>query len=54
MINWINSWNSGNKINKYQLNFRIGKITLFEFSLLFSENKKKTVRFMLLNFGFEI
>ena len=60
MINWINSWNAGNKKEVYEINFRLGTWTIFE--LMFCpcwkcENKKKTCarfRFMILNLGFEI
>ena len=60
MINWINSWKSGNKKDKYELALRISTLTVFE--LMFCpcwkcENKKKSCarfRFMILNFGFEI
>ena len=60
MINWINSWNAGNKKEVYEINFRLGTWTIFE--MMFCpcwkcENKKKTCsrfRFMILNLGFEI
>ena len=60
MINWINSWRSGNKKDRYELALRISTLTVFE--LMFCpcwkcENKKKTCsrfRLMILNFGFEI
>ena len=59
MINWINSWNSGNKKDKYEVAFRISTLTIFE--LMFCpcwkcENKGTCprFRFMILNFGFEI
>ena len=60
MINWINSWNSGNKKEVYELSFRLGKLTVFELGFcpcLVCENKKgscKRFRFMIMNFGFEI
>ena len=60
MINWINSWTSGNKKDRYELTFRISTLTVFE--LMFCpcwgcKNKKKSCarfRLMILNFGFEI
>ncbi len=59
MINWINSWNAGNKKEIYELSFRLGTWTILE--LMFCpcwECKKKgkcsRFRFMILNFGFEI
>ena len=27
MVNWINSWKSGNKKNKYSVTIRLGKLT---------------------------
>ena len=59
MINWINSWTSGNKKDKYELTFRISTLTVFE--LMFCpcwkcSNKGTCPRFrlMIFNFGFEI
>ena len=60
MINWINSWNSKNKKEVYELNFRLGIITVLQLEYcpcVKCENKKGTCskfRFMILNFGFEI
>ena len=59
MINWINSWNAGNKKEVYKIDFRLGKVTVFELSFCpcwKCENKGKCARFrfMILNFGFEI
>jgi len=58
MINWINSWNAGNKKEVYKIDFRLGKITVLELSFCpcwKCENKGcKRFRFMILNFGFEI
>ena len=60
MINWINSWKSGNKKEKYKIDVRIGTLTLLEIMFCpceICENKKTTCskfRFMILNFGFEI
>ena len=33
MIDWINSWKSGNKKNKYSVTIRLGKLTLFEIKI---------------------
>ena len=58
-MNWINSWKSGNKKDKYELAFRISTLTVFELMFwpcLACENKKGSCnrfRFMILNFGFE-
>lgn len=58
MINWINSWNAGNKKEVYKIDFRLGKVTVFEMSFCpcwKCENKScKRFRFMILNLGFEI
>ena len=59
-INWINSWQKGNKKDKFNFEIRIGRITLFEMKFCFSsccKDKKdcdKTFRLIVLNFGFEI
>ena len=55
MINFINSWQKGNKKAKYELAFRLGRITVFELNICAcSEAKCSRFRIMLLNFGFEI
>ena len=60
MINWINSWKAGNKKEKYEINVRIGTLTVLEIMFCpceMCENKKAhcaKFRFMILNFGFEI
>ena len=33
MVNWINSWQKGNKKAKYELAFRLGRITVFEINV---------------------
>ena len=57
-MNWINGWRKGNKKAKYELSFRLGRLTVIEIKLcLFckvEECKCNKVRFMLLNFGFEV
>ena len=57
-MNWINGWKRGNKKAKYELSFRLGRLTVIEIKLcLFcrvEECKCNKVRFMLLNFGFEV
>ena len=30
-VNWINSWNAGNKKEKYEINLRIGTVTILRF-----------------------
>lgn len=59
MINWINSWNSKNKKEIYELCFRLGTITILQIEYcpcVKCENKSacSKFRFMILNFGFEI
>ena len=47
-INWINSWNAGNKKEVYELSFRLGTLTILEVSF------RSKFRFMILNLGFEV
>ena len=60
MINWVNSWRSGNKKDRYELALRISTLTVFELMLCpcwKCDNKKGSwarFRLMILNFGFEI
>ena len=58
MINWINSWKQGNKKdNKYNIELRFGRFTLLEIKVCIfcDENCAcKRLRFILLNFGFEV
>ena len=55
MINWINSWKSGNKKNKYSITLRLGKLTLFEIKVCPCDNEGcSKFRFMILNLGFEL
>ena len=49
-MNWINSWKQGNKKdNKYNIEFRFGRLTLLEIKW-----EAKKFRFMIFNFGFEV
>ena len=57
MVNWINSWQKGNKKAKYELVFRLGRITVFEINVCACACDETTCakfRFMIFNFGFEI
>ena len=58
MINWINSWRSGSKKEIYEINFRLGVLTVFQVKLClcacYDTKQCSRFRFMLLNFGFEI
>jgi len=49
MVNWINGFNAGNKKEKYSLTFRLGTFTVLEIRV-----DSEELRFMLLNFGFEL
>ena len=57
-MNWINSWNKRNKKNKIELQLRLGYLTIFELYICADNCEKdcecKRIRFMILNFGFEI
>ena len=54
-MDFINSWQKGNKKAKYEISFRLGRITVFELNFCAcSDAKCSRLRFMLLNFGFEI
>jgi hypothetical protein len=54
-MNWINSWKSTNKKNKYNINLRLGKLTIFEIEICFCDDEGcNKFRLMLLNLGFEI
>ena len=57
-MNWINYWNAGNKKEIYELSLRLGTWTLFEFRLCpgatCTTKNCPRLRFMILNFGFEI
>ena len=58
MINWINSWKSGNKKEIYEIGFRLGMLTVFQVKLCLcaccDTKQCSRFRFMILNFGFEI
>ena len=49
-MNWINSWAKGNKKEKYEITFRLGRITVLELYC----NPGIEHRCIILNFGFEI
>jgi ABC-type uncharacterized transport system YnjBCD substrate-binding protein len=55
IMNWINSWKEGNKKEKYNIEVRLGKLTLLEMKYCAcSEMKCAKFRMMLFNFGFEM
>ena len=48
-IDWINSWNAGNKKEKYEISFRLGTVTVFQIkACLFCEAECKDKRFRLM------
>ena len=56
-MNWINSWKKGNKKEKYEISFRLGRLTVLEIKLCLFCTKgcsSKKFRAILLNFGFEL
>ena len=55
-IDWINSWGKGNKKEKYELSFRLGRLTIIEIKLcaFCTECSGAKNRFIILNFGFEV
>ena len=57
-MNWINSWNAGNKKEVYEMGLRLGTWTIFEFRYCpcatCTKKNCARFRFMILNFGFEI
>ena len=47
-MNWINSWNAGNKKEKYRIDIRIGTLTVLEIMFCpceMCENKKTTCKY---------
>ncbi len=57
MMNFINSWQKGNKKAKYEICIRLGRITVFEINFCAcacDETSCAKFRFMIMNFGFEI
>ncbi len=55
MIDWVNSWKSGNKKNKYSVTIRLGKLTVFELKICPCSNQGcSRFRFMILNLGFQL
>ena len=54
-MDFINSWQKGNKKAKYEISFRLGRITVFELNFCACTGATcSRFRIMLLNFGFEI
>tara|TARA_R100001163_G_C4983324_1_gene138648 strand:+ start:460 stop:624 length:165 start_codon:yes stop_codon:yes gene_type:complete len=54
-MNWINSWRKGNKKEIFEITIRLGRFTAFElFYCPCNKKNCKKLRFILLNFGFEL
>jgi len=47
-MNWINSWKAYNKKNVFEVNIRLGKITVLEIVTT------PKLKIMILNFGIEL
>ena len=47
-MNWINSWKAYNKKNVFEINIRLGRITVLEIVT------SPKLKIMILNFGIEI
>ena len=55
IMNWINSWQEGNKKEKYNIEIRLGTFTILEMKYCAcSEKKCAKFRMMMFNLGFEI
>tara|TARA_B100001093_G_scaffold367136_2_gene351947 strand:+ start:2362 stop:2529 length:168 start_codon:yes stop_codon:yes gene_type:complete len=55
MINWINSWGTPAKKNKWSVCVRLWKLTVLDVAYIVKkENDHNNLRVIILNFGFEI
>ena len=57
IVDYINSWKKGNKKEKYEISFRLGRLTVLEAkACLFCDEDctAKRFRVIVLNFGFEV
>lgn len=53
-LTWINSWAKGNKQKKYNIEIRLGRISVVELKLcLCNERTCSRFKIMLFNFGLE-
>ena len=50
MVNWINSWRKGNKIEKFEITIRFARITVLEVYW----NPGREFKFLVFNFGVQI
>ena len=54
-MNFINSWKQGNKQSKYNIEIRLGILTILEIKVCLCNKKKcSKFRFMIFNLGFEL
>ena len=54
-MNWINSWKAYNKKRVFEVNIRLGKITVLELMYCTCDKKGCTqFKIMFLNFGIEL
>ena len=54
-MNFINSWKQGNKQSKYNVEIRLGRVTLLEIKVCLCGKKKcSKFRLIVLNLGFEL
>ena len=54
-MNFINSWNTGNKKEKYNIEIRLGRLTLLEIKFCACANAEcSKFRLIVLNLGFEM
>ena len=54
-MNFINSWNTGNKKEKYNIEIRLGRFTLLEIKFCACANSGcSKFRLIVLNLGFEM
>ena len=55
MINWINGYKATNKSEKYEINLRVGTMTVLEIKICMCETRKcSAFRLMIFNLGFEL
>jgi hypothetical protein len=55
VMNWINSWKTGNKKEKYNIEMRLGTFTLLEIKYCAcTEAECSKFRMIMFNLGFEI
>ena len=54
-MNFINSWKQGNKQAKYNVEIRLGRVTVLEIKVCLCDKKKcSKFRLMFFNFGIDL